>query len=536
MEDRTPLKTGSIITMPNGGKYVICEKIGEGGLSLVYAAKTRGNEYPVIIKEFFPSRHAQRARRTEKSGDGTIVRRKSRVYPEPGFEDRFERCLRAFAREGRLGSTARLQNFQIISFSDCGTGYAVLPRWSSDICSLEQLVARWTDAPPASEDPYFQDLGRVRFALTIIGSLLRALAAVHRQNMLHLDISPRNVVWAGPGGAPGKNGAAFLTDFGCAVLMEDGAYPTEYVLSYSREYAAPEYARLDGALDRTTDLYAVGRLLAFLCRGTRAFDRHTTLQKEVSRLRIPARHRAALLKLLETATQEEQNERYAEAEQMQQAVDALLEAMDHRPVNPDHSQAFTLYSLKNMLEGSQDTRYSWAQELCDRRGVDMAFGKRIHEPVAQIKGGQFESDTDFLRALLPSAVFARLQQWLSEQPDRTFALRCVMSGNYDRDLKNELAQWLENPVFMGQLLSSCKVLLRNEAAFDEHMRTLLRLPGQDIAYFSKCWTVCLQQTQTARYKELALLAIFALLGQGDCGFESFCGQSPRGIDRLLRRA
>lgn len=45
------------------------------------------------------------------------------------------------------------------------------------------------------------------------------------------------------------------------------------------------------------------------------------------------------------------------------------------------------------------------------------------------------------------------------------------------------------------------------------MRTLLRLPGQDIAYFSKCWTVCLQQTQTARYKELALLAILRCWGR-----------------------
>lgn len=34
------------------------------------------------------------------------------------------------------------------------------------------------------------------------------------------------------------------------------------------------------------------------------------------------------------------------AEQMHQAVDALLEALTHRPVNPDNSQAFTLYSLK----------------------------------------------------------------------------------------------------------------------------------------------------------------------------------------------
>ena len=534
MENREPLRPGRVITMPNGGKYVICEKIGEGGLSLVYAAKTKGNEYPVIVKEFFPSKHARRAARTEKTPDGKILRRKGCVCPEEGFEERFEQCLRAFAREGRLGSTAHLQNFQIISFSDCSDTYAILPRWSSDICSLEQLVHRWSAAPPASDDPFFQDLGRVRFALAITGSLLNAVASVHAQNMLHLDLSPRNVVWAGQSGASERNGAAFLTDFGCSVLLEDGAYPAEYVLSYSREYAAPEYVRPGGALDRTTDLYAVGRLLAFLCRGVRAFDAHTSVRRELSRLRIPKRHLDALLTLLETATQENQADRYASAKQMHQAVDALLEALTHRPVNPDNSQAFTLYSLKNMLEGSQDTRYSWAQELCDRRNVNFEPAPELREPVAFVPDGRFPDDQAFLRALLPAAMFARLQKWLSVQPDRAYAMQCVMSGNYDRDLKNELVLWLENPVFLRQLLSSCGALLRNKAAFDEHMRTLLHLPGQDIAYFRKCWTVCLQQTQTERHKELALLAIFALLGQGDCGFESFCGRSPRGIDRLLR--
>lgn len=50
---RIPLKAGTVIRMPNQGKYIIEEKIGEGGLSLVYSAKTMTNGYPVIIKEFF---------------------------------------------------------------------------------------------------------------------------------------------------------------------------------------------------------------------------------------------------------------------------------------------------------------------------------------------------------------------------------------------------------------------------------------------------------------------------------------------------
>ena len=70
---RIPLKPGSIIKMPNQGQYVICEKIGEGGLSLIYSAKTKANGYPVIIKEFFPAEHAHRAEKTLRSGDGNVI-------------------------------------------------------------------------------------------------------------------------------------------------------------------------------------------------------------------------------------------------------------------------------------------------------------------------------------------------------------------------------------------------------------------------------------------------------------------------------
>lgn len=269
---RKPLKPGSIIKMPNQGQYVICEKIGEGGLSLIYSAKTKSNDYPVIIKEFFPAEHARRAEKTLRAEDSTIIEIKNRVYPDSDYVDRFNRCLSAFEQEGQLGSSARMNTFQIISFSDCGEGYAVLPRWSNDSCSFYDLVNGWRSSPPASVDPVFTDLGRVQFSLTAISSLLSAISSIHAQDMLHLDISATNVVWAGHSRTAPENGSAFLTDFGCSVLMaENEPYPAEYVLSYSKAYAAPEFALKDGRLTFATDIYSVGRLITFLCLGQRAF-------------------------------------------------------------------------------------------------------------------------------------------------------------------------------------------------------------------------------------------------------------------------
>lgn len=529
---RKPLKSGAIVKMPNGGQYIVCEKIGEGGLSLIYAAKTKANGYPVIIKEFFPSEHAHRAEQTEKNSDGTIAVRKGCVCPDIGFSDRFDRCLKAFEQEGKLGSSAHGRNFQIISFSDCGNGYAVMPRWSSDSCSFLDLVAGWHDCPPITTDPVFTDLGRIRFALTAVSSLLSAVSSIHAQGMLHLDISPSNVVWSGQSHISPENGAAFLTDFGCSVLMADGAYPAEYALSYSKAYAAPEYKRKGGHLDQTTDIYSVGRVLAFLCFGQRSLYVHTNLRDLSSRVHIPNDCRQNLVSIILKATEPEMTQRYPSAVQMQTAVNQLLDSIPLHPINPDNTTAFTLYSLKSMLEGSLDTRYSWAHELRDRRGISLSIPESVHNPVAHIPGGHFTDNVAFLQAILPEELFNYLMEQVSDKSEKKEIIDRIMAGNYSGDWKTELAKKLSN-YGLSRLLTKCRTLLYSEQAFITDINLLFQVPGSDITYFEYCYTECSYVMRNAPHKGLALLVIFALLGQGEKGFEGFYNHSPSEICKLL---
>lgn len=504
--------------MPNGGRYQIGEQLGEGGLSLIYAGKTAGNGYPVTIKEFFPSEHARRA----EVGQGG----EDRVCPDPGYEDRFARCLQAFEQEGQLGSAAHRQNFQILSFSDCGAGYAILPRWSDDSCSLLDLADGWLDQAPPSPDPVFTDLGRVTFALQVISSLLSALEAVHNQGMLHLDITPTNVVWAGQSRTSPKNGAALLADFGCSVLMTDGAYPAEYVLSYSRGYAAPEYDHAGGFLNESTDLYSVGRLLIFLLRGDRAFYKHTSLERELAQLNIPGRLQKSLLDLAETAANPQMGLRYQSAEEMQGAVTEILEQLPAHPINTDNTAAFTLSSLKSMLEGSLDTRYSWARELCDRRDVSIDLPEAVLLPLSALPEGKFRSDRAFLEALLPDTALSYLEAQGEGWEER------ILSGNYPEAWRGELARQLSGYT-MQWLLSKCRGLRPNQGALRADLEVLQQLPGPDMDYFKQCYLTCLPVIAGEPAKALALLTLFALLGQGDRGFSAFCGHSPSAICRLL---
>ncbi len=526
---RIPLKAGSIIRMPNQGKYIIEEKIGEGGLSLVYSAKTMTNGYPVMIKEFFPYGYAQRAVRPVRAADGTVLVRKDRVYAEAGSEERFQRCLKAFEQEGQLGSAARLTNFQVISFADCGDGYAVLPGWSSDTCSVEDLVSGWLESPPTAIDPVFSDLARVRFALIIISSLLTALSSLHEQlRLLHLDISPNNIVWAGQNRTSPQNGAAFLTDFGCSVLLAEGSsFPSEYVLSCSRDYAAPEYR--GGKLDYTTDIYAVGRLLAFLCRGHRVFEPYTTPEAEIQQLKIPDRHRQTLSAILQKATAVQMTARYPSARAMQEAVQALLDAMPLHPINENNTDAFTLYSLKFLMEGSRATHYGWANELCDRRGVSIDIPEFACCPIASIPNGRFSDDRCFLQTILPEEIFDYLQKRISGSPDPRQTLGQIMTGNYPDLWKIDLSSMFMN-YGLNRLFVICRSLLTSEAAFDIDIDLLFHLPGDDIDYFQRCFLEC---TGGDRSKGLALLVLFALLGKGEFGFAHLARHSPSELRRMF---
>lgn len=506
---RKPLKPGSVIKMPNQGQYVICEKIGEGGLSLIYSAKTKSNDYPVIIKEFFPAEHARRAEKTLRSEDGAIIEKKDRVYPDSDYADRFERCLSAFEQEGQLGSSARMNNFQIISFSDCGEGYAVLPRWSNDSCSFYDLVNGWRSSPPTSVDPVFTDLGRVQFALTAISSLLSAVSSIHTQNMLHLDISANNVVWAGHSRTTPENGTTFLTDFGCSALMTDGVYPAEYVLSYSKEYAAPEYILKHGELTCATDIYSVGRLLTFLCLGQRAFYKHSSLKDLIRKLHIQERCRQVLLAIIQKATADNMLDRYQSAAEMQNTVNGLLSIIPAHPINPDNTTAFSLYSLKSMLEGSLDTRYSWAHELCDRRGSNITLPEKVHQPISTPGSGRFIDDETFLRTVLPCEIFTYLWTQISKESDKQFYLSGIMAGNYDNEWKKEICR-LMHRYGARDLLTRSQALLVDTSAFYIDQKLLFQLLGKDGARLSECYYNC--NIQSAPYIGLALFIMFALLG------------------------
>jgi eukaryotic-like serine/threonine-protein kinase len=123
-------------------------------------------------------------------------------------------------------------------------------------------------------------------ALTIAAEVADALAAAHRQGVIHRDLKPGNVMLTKSGGVRQGSPQAKLLDFGLAKLAGHGeraaaaslaSVPTqtrpltsEGTIVGTLQYMAPEQVEGKPA-DARTDLWALGAILYEMLAGKRAF-------------------------------------------------------------------------------------------------------------------------------------------------------------------------------------------------------------------------------------------------------------------------
>jgi serine/threonine-protein kinase len=214
------------------GPYTLEEKLGEGGMGVVYRA-----------------RHA-------------LLRRPTAVKLLKG--DRLgEASLRRFEREVQL--TASLSHPNTVSVYDFGhtpegTFYYAMEYLEG--LSLEQLVAEEGAQPP----------GRV---VHVVRQVLGALAEAHGVGLVHRDVKPANVILCERGGI---SDVVKVVDFGLVKDQEaaDGL-SHEGQLVGTPLYLAPEAIRTSGA-DPRSDLYALGAVAYFLLTGSHVFDGRTLIE------------------------------------------------------------------------------------------------------------------------------------------------------------------------------------------------------------------------------------------------------------------
>jgi eukaryotic-like serine/threonine-protein kinase len=202
------------------GRYQLVEKLGQGGMGVVYRAFDTLLQRVVAVKII----------------SGTI---------EPGSEQR-ER----FFREAR--AAGQLSHRNIITIHDLGE-HDGQPYLAMEYLEGQDLQHRLTR-------PERMSLARkVELAIEIC----EGLEFAHGRGVVHRDIKPANIFIT-------DNGTAKILDFGLARLMTSELTNSKVMMG-TINYMAPEQVRGERA-DQRSDIFALGVVLYELLGGRKAFE------------------------------------------------------------------------------------------------------------------------------------------------------------------------------------------------------------------------------------------------------------------------
>ncbi len=213
------------------GKYEVTEKVGQGGMGIVYRVRHLDLDTVLALK-ILPR---------ELSQDPDLVER--------------------FRREARM--VARLNHANIVrvfDFAKDGDTYYLIMEFLAGRNLrqvLQERLERTRKAMPLPE------------VLRVGVQIADALAYAHEQKpaVVHRDIKPSNII------IEEGSERAVVTDFGIAKLMGESQSELTHTGLFvgTVKYCAPEQLRHDADIDARVDVYALGMLLYELYTGKQYF-------------------------------------------------------------------------------------------------------------------------------------------------------------------------------------------------------------------------------------------------------------------------
>ena len=216
------------------GQYTLGEKLGEGGMGVVYRASHAMLRRPTAVK-LLPA---------ERAGEQSVAR---------------------FEREVQL--TARLSHPNTVTIYDFGRtadGVFYYAMELLDGVSLDVLVE--SDGPQPPER-----------ALHVLDGVAGALVEAHGIGLIHRDLKPANIMLCQQGGALD---VPKVLDFGLVKDLgsEDISLTASSSLTGTPLYMAPEAIRTPGEMDARSDLYALGAVAYFLVTGEHVFTGRNAME------------------------------------------------------------------------------------------------------------------------------------------------------------------------------------------------------------------------------------------------------------------
>ncbi len=211
LSDRALERLRHAATLPDfsGTRYRLIEESGRGGMGVVYLASDDELERNVAVKVFH-------------------------------LDDASAELADRMRHEARM--LARLEHPNIVPVYDFGQlpdGRLFYVMKYVEGARLDEVVA--------------QSLPR---KLRLFESICEAVAYAHARGVVHRDLKPENIMI-------GAFGEVLVMDWGLATLHQDAGASGR--IMGTPHYMAPEQARGEALVDGRADIFALGRILEFLC-------------------------------------------------------------------------------------------------------------------------------------------------------------------------------------------------------------------------------------------------------------------------------
>ena len=257
-----------------GGRYEIIEKVGNGGMATVYKATDK------VLKRYV----AVKILRDEFTTDEEFIRR----------------------FEAEAQSAARLTNANIVSIYDVGVDgnlyYIVMELIQGK--TLKEIIIKERGPLPW------------KWSVKVAIQIASALEVAHRNNIVHRDIKPHNIIIT-------EDGVAKVTDFGIAKAVSNSTITAFGTTIGSVHYFSPEHAR-GGFTDAKSDLYSLGVVMYEMVTGKVPFDADTPVSvalkhmqdEPIEPIEVNQNVPVAVNKIIMRALQKDTTLRYQTASEM----------------------------------------------------------------------------------------------------------------------------------------------------------------------------------------------------------------------------
>jgi WD40 repeat protein/predicted Ser/Thr protein kinase len=279
---------------PTLGDYELLEKLGRGGMGIVYRARQIRADRTVALKVIRPDR-----------------------LEDLGPAKRHE-WLERFRREGRIG--ARIEHDSVVTVYDVG-----------ETDGQYFYSMRYVEGRSLAET-IREGLIPGRRAASYMEAVARAVHAIHAQGVVHRDLKPRNILLD-------RQDRPYVTDFGLSRWTGDSDEMTQQGACLGTpSYISPEQAQDPARASPVSDVYSLGATLYEMLVGRPPFQAAEpveTLRQVLDDDPVPPRRlNPAIERDVELiclkCLQKEPHRRYTSAEQM---ADELQHYLRNEPLS-----------------------------------------------------------------------------------------------------------------------------------------------------------------------------------------------------------